>query len=252
MFFDARLTAAKKDMKAALAKVDECIKQRPIFSQLYLLRSSINGALGDNYAYMDDISKAVSMNPLDSTIARRYAIALYNRNENLGKEATSAQVNETRDALEKAIALNQGDLELLGLYTDYIAPTEPTRAIAIRQDMLAAVPTVDNAMSLGTLAMNVAVNTSDPNTKEAFLDIAGSAFEQARKMDPNDRQVLLYYTSYLQTRGRNEDAKKLLAESQDSLLLANHLYQQGDYAARKPFWRKYITAAKKTSTFSEV
>ena len=245
LYFDARLTAARKDLKAALAKVDECIKQRPIFSQLYLLRSNINAALGDNYAYMNDISKAASMNPLDSTIARRYAIALYNRNQNLGKEATSAQINETRDALEKAIALNQGDMELLGLYTEYIAPTEPARAIAIRQDMLAAVPTVDNAMSLGSLAMNVAVNSSDPNEKEGYFDMAGSAFEQARKIDPNDRQVLVYYIRYLQSRGRNSEAQKLLLESNDNFLVANQLYQQGDYTDAKNVLEKLYNNGQK-------
>ena len=242
LFFEARLTAAKNDLKGALAKVDECLKKRPIFSQLYVLRSSINSALGNDYSAMEDISKAAYMNPLDGAIARRFAISLYNRNENLGSEATAAQVNEARDALEKAIALNQGDMELLGLYTEYIAPTEPQRAVAIRQNMLTAVPSLDNAMSLGTLAMNVALNTTNTDDKEGFFDIAGSAFEQARKIDPNNRQVLLYYTRYLQARGRDEQAQNLLEQSQDSLLVANNLYQNGDYAGAKKVLEKLYDA----------
>jgi tetratricopeptide (TPR) repeat protein len=247
LFFDARLTVAKKDLKGALAKVDECLKKRPIFSQLYMLRGSIDAALGNSYAYMEDITKAAYMNPLDGTIAKRFALALYNRNQSLGSEATSAQVNETRDALEKAIALNQGDLELLGIYTEYIAPTEPARAVAIRQDMLSAVPSLDNAMLLGTLAMNVAENASNSDAKEGFYDIADSAFEQARKIDPNNRQVLLYYTRYLQARGRNEQARKLLEQSQDTLLLANNLYQQGDYeGAKKELEKIYNNVTRDT------
>ncbi|MBN1974503.1 MAG: tetratricopeptide repeat protein [Sedimentisphaerales bacterium] len=233
LFFDARLTAAKNDMKGALAKVDECLKLRPIFSQLYMLRSSINAAIGNEYAYIEDITNAAYLNPLDEMIAKRFAIILYNRNRELGKEATSAQVNETRNAMEKAIALNQGDIELLDLYTEFIAPAEPNRAIAIRQDMLAAVPSVDNAMMLGMLAMNVAVNTNNPNDRNGFFDIAGSAFEQARKIDPNDRQVLLYYTKYLQARGRDAQAKQLLMESKDDLLLSNQLFLEGDFEGAK-------------------
>jgi tetratricopeptide (TPR) repeat protein len=240
LFFDARLTAAKGDYKDALTKIDDCIKQRPIFSQLYMFRSSLNAALKNDYAYMEDISKAAYINPLDAAIAKRFAVALYNRNKSLGKEATSAQVTETKEAMEKAIALNRGDLELISLYTEYIASTEPTRAIAIRQDMLAAVPSLDNAMLLGTLAMNVALNAANSGDREGFFDIAGSAFEQARKMDPNDRQVLSYYVRYLQARGKNEQAQKLLEESQDNVLLANNLFHEGDYSeARKVLEKLY-------------
>ena len=243
LFFDARLTAAKNDLKGALVKVDECLKQRPIFSQLYMLRSSINAALGNDYSSLEDITKAAYMNPLDGTIARRFAIALYNRNQNLGSEATTAQVNEARDALEKAYALNQGDLELLGLYTDYIASTEPERAIAIRQDMLAAVPSLDNAMSLGILAMNVAVNTANPDDKEGFLDIAGSAFEQARKIDPNNRQVLMYYTRYLQARGRDEQAQNLLEQI---YCLPMIYFRRAIMQVRKKFSKNYMIQIVKT------
>ncbi|MBN2589044.1 MAG: hypothetical protein JXA96_04220 [Sedimentisphaerales bacterium] len=234
LFYEARLKAAKKDFANALKKVDECLKERPISSQAYLLRSNINAALGNEYAYIEDVSEAANLNPLDSTIARKYAIALYNISQNSGSEVSTSQHNATRDAMEKAISLNQGDLELLGLYTELISASEPKKAIAIRQDILSAVPNLDNAVMLGTLAMNVANNTSNPDDKEAFLDIAGSAFEQARMMDPNDRDVLIYYTKYLRARGRDEEAKKILQESKDSILLANDLFLEGDFEnARK-------------------
>ena len=238
LYYEARLMAVNDDLKNALAKVDECLKESPISSQLYTLRSNINAALGNKYAYVEDISKAAYLNPLDGAIAKRFAVALYNQNKNEESDTTSAQYNETRDALEKAISLNQGDIELLGLYTDFISKAEPQRAIAIRQDMLAAVPSLDNAVMLGSLAMNVAMNASKTDDKEAFLDIAGSAFEQARKIDPNDRQVLLYYANYLQARGRDKEAKELLESSQDQLLLANHLFHEGDYENAKKILEK--------------
>ncbi len=238
LFYEARFAAAKNDLNNALTKVDECLKERPVSSQAYLFRSNINAALGNEYAYIEDISKAASINPLDSTISRRYAIALYKIAQNSENEISKAQHDETRDALEKAVALNQGDMELLGLYTEFISSAEPKRAIAIRQDMLAAAPSLDNAVMLGTLAMNIAGNTSNTDEKEAFFDIAGSALEQARKMDPNDRDVLIYYTKYLRARGRDEEAKKLLESSKDNILLANELFQDGNYESARTILEK--------------
>ncbi len=238
LFYEARFAAANNDLKGALSKVDECLKKHPISSQGYLLRSGINAALGNEYAYIEDISKAAQLNPLDSAIARRYAIALYNVAQKSENEITKAKYDGIRDALEKAVALNQGDMELLGVYTDFISAAEPKKAIAIRQDMLAAVPNLDNAVMLGMLAMNIADNTSSPDEKEAFFDIAGSALEQARKMDPNDRDVLIYYTKYLRARGRDDEAKKILGASQDSILLANEMFQEGDFNNAKKVLEK--------------
>ncbi|MHC4229075.1 MAG: tetratricopeptide repeat protein, partial [Planctomycetota bacterium] len=122
--FATRLAMAKGDLKDALARVDDCLKQKPIFSYAYMLRSQINAAMGNEHASMEDINRAASMNPLDGTVARGLAAMLYRRNQKLGGNVSAAQVTEARDALEKAVALNPRDLALLGLYADYIAPIE--------------------------------------------------------------------------------------------------------------------------------
>ncbi len=229
LIFATRLAMAKGEFEDALAKIDESLKQRPVFSYAYMLRSDINASLGNEHASMEDIRKAASLNPLDGIIAKASANVLYRRNQKLGDSVSSAQIVEVRTALERAIALNPGDLTLLGLYAEYIAPTEPLRAVAIRQDLQRAAPNMDNALLLGQLATQVAVKETNPQQKEALFGIAASAFEQAKKINPRDKLMLYHYAQYFRARGQNEKAKALLQESQDEKLLWDHYFQRGQY-----------------------
>ena len=227
--FAARLAMAKGEFEDALATIDECLKQRPVFSYAYMLRSEINAALGNEHASLEDIRKAASLNPLDGIIAKASANVLYHRNQKLGDSVSSAQVVEVRTALETAIALNRGDLSLLSLYAEYIAPIEPMRAIAIRQDLQSAAPNMENSLLLGQLATQVAVKETNTKLKEAIFGIAASAFEQARKINPQDKRMLYYYAEYFRAMGQDEKATALLEESQEQKLLWDHYFQQGRY-----------------------
>jgi len=248
--FAARLAVAKGDFKDALVRINECLKQKPVFSRAYMLRSNINAALGNEHASMEDIRSAASLNPLDGVIAKASASALYRRNQKLGNNVSAAQAAEVRDALERAIALNPSDLMLLGLYADYIAPTEPLRAVAIRQDLQKADPGIENTLLLGKLAMEVAVKEANPQSKEALFSIAGSAFEQARQMNPNDKRMLYYYAEYFRARGQAEEAKKLLAESREEKLLWDHYFQAGQYDdARRILEQSYKSGTKDSGVF---
>jgi len=248
--FAARLAVAKGDFKDALVRINECLKQKPVFSRAYMLRSNINAALGNEHASMEDIRSAASLNPLDGTIAKASASALYRRNQKLGSNVSAAQAAEVREALERAIALNPSDLMLLGLYADYIAPTEPLRAVAIRQDLQKVNPGIENTLLLGKLAMEVAVKEANPQSKEALFAIAGSAFEQARQMNPNDKRMLYYYAEYFRARGQTEEAKKLLAESQEEKLLWDHYFQAGQYEdARRILEQSYKSGTKDSGVF---
>jgi len=248
--FAARLAAAKGEFKDALVKVNECLKQKPVFSRAYLLRSDINAALGNEHASMEDMRSAASINPLDGTIAKASAIAFYRRNQQLGNKVSTAQVAEVRDALERAIALNPGDFMLFGLYADFIAPTEPVRAVAIRQDLQRANPTIENALLLGKLATEAAIKDTNPQSKEALFAIAGSAFQQAKEMNPSDKRMLYYYAEYFRARGQREEARKLLAGSQEDKLLWDHYYQAGQYEdARKVLEQMYESGTKDSGVF---
>ena len=227
--FATRLAMAKGKFEDALATINECLIRRPVFSYAYMLRSEINTALGNEHASMEDIRNAASLNPLDGIIAKASANVLYHRNQKLGDSVSSAQVVEVRTALERAIALNPGDLSLLSLYAEYIAPTEPMRAIAIRQDLQSAAPNMDNSLMLGQLATQVAVKETNTKLKEAIFGIAASAFEQAKKIDPRDKRMLYYYAEYFRARGQDDNATAMLRESQEQNLLWDHYFQQGRY-----------------------
>ena len=248
--FAARLAVAKGEYKDALVRVNECLKQKPVFSRAYLLRSNINGALGDEHAAMEDIRSAASINPLDGTIAKALAIALYRRNQQLGSNVSDAQIAEVRDALEKAIALNSNDLMLFNMYAEFIAPTEPLRAVAMRQDLLRADPSIENAVLLGKLATEAAVKETKPQSKEALFAVAESAFEQAKKINPSDKRMLYYYAEYFRAKGQNEQARELLVESNADKLLWDHYYQTGQYEqARQILEKLYKSGTKDSGVF---
>ena len=241
----ARLAFARGQFKDALLRINECLQQRPIFSYAYMLRSDIYLALENEHASMEDIRKAAALNPMDGAICRGLAIALYQRNQKLGESVSAAQGSETNEALMRAMALNPQDTALRGLYADYIAPTDPLRAVAIRQDLQKADPSLTNAVLLGKLATEAAGKETNSKTKEALFAVAGSAFEQAKQIDPQDKKMLYYYAEYLRAQGRQDEAKKLLEGSQDNKLLWDHYFQTGQYQkAREVLEKLYESGTK--------
>ncbi len=232
-FLAARLARAKGLHEDALVLIDESLKLRPIFPNAYMERSKANAAMENWSASIADIQKASSLSPTDKFIAARLASVLYQRNQRLGENASSDQVIETRIALERAIALNPGRLQLYTIYSEYISETEPERALSLRQRLYKASPTIQNAIMLGQLATEIAVREINTKAKEALFDIAASAFEQARKIDPQDKIMLYNYAEYYQVSGQHGKARQLLAESNNQTLLWRHLYGIGQYDEAK-------------------
>ena len=228
-YFAARLALAKADYKDAMAKLNECLELNPVFSHAYILRSSVNAALGNEHQAIEDARKAATLNPLDGNMARLLANALYQRNRRIGDKAASDQIIETRDAVDRAMALNPGDLQLLSFYAEYISPTEPLRALAIRQSLQKASPSIDNAVMLGSLATKIALEETDAQHRDALFAIAASAFEQAQRINPHDSRMLYSYAEYYRARGQEAEAKQLLQASEDRRLLWNHYFQSGQF-----------------------
>jgi tetratricopeptide (TPR) repeat protein len=232
-FFAARLATAKGEYEKASAELGECLKQRPVFSQAFVLRSNANAALGNEHASIEDAQKAASLNPFDGAIAKQLASVLYRRNEKLGDNASSAQILETGNALDRALALNAGDLELLSFYAEYIAKTRPMSALGIRQRLQKVAPSMQNAVLLGRMATKMASEEKDVERREALFATAASSFEQARKIDPNDKAMLVNYAEYLRASGQEEKAKGLLQQSQDQKLLWAYYFQGGQFEDAK-------------------
>jgi len=227
--FAARLAVAKSDFQDALAKINECLKQKPIFSRAYMLRSNINAALNNEHASLEDVQRAASLNPLDGVIAKGLVNALYRRNIKLADSASAEQVNEARHALERAMGLNPGDLTLLSAYAEYISDTEPLKALAIRQTLQKNVPSLQNAILLAKLATRMALKENDERRRQSLFQIAASSLDEARRSDPQDRVVLETYADYYRAQGQNQKAEQLLLESKDQPLLWRHYFSLGQF-----------------------
>jgi tetratricopeptide (TPR) repeat protein len=225
--FAARLAFAKGDNKEALAHIDDCLRQRPIFSYGYMLRGNIYAAMDNERASIDDLQKAADLNPVDPTVAKALANALYVRNGKLGDKQSSEQQSQARQAIEHAIRLDPRDVGLLTVYAQMVGKDEPMKALALRQTIQINAPSVANAVALGKLATQLATNETDQTKKQGFFAMAESAFEQARKLDPTNQLMLESYAEYYRARGQNDKAAQLLSDAQDSRLLWRHYYRVG-------------------------
>jgi tetratricopeptide (TPR) repeat protein len=228
-FFAARLAVAKNQYIDALARLDECLKLRPVFSRGLLLRSNVNAALGNELSSVEDAQKAASLNPLDGTIAKGLASVLYRRDQKLGDNVSSDQITETKSALVRALRANPRDSWLLSFYAEYISSTEPSEALAIRQHLQKAAPSVENALLLGKMAMKIAPGEPNAEKKSAYFDIAASSFEWARTVDPQNKAVLEAQAEYYRATGQDEKAKQLLQKAEDRRLLWAHYFRIGEF-----------------------
>ncbi len=229
LFYAARLAAAKGEHQDALTKANECLVLRPVHSMGYMLRSTIQAAVGADHAAVEDITRARDLNPTNGAIARTLASTLYERDRKLGDSATQEQRVETRQALERAIQLNPRNWRLLSFYAEYIGDTEPDKAISIRQSLLKAQPTLENAVLLGNLATRQALTKANAAEKETLFKIAEDAYEQGLKINPVDRTLLYRYGEHWRSRGRPDLAESVIRKAKDDMILAIHFYELGQY-----------------------
>jgi tetratricopeptide (TPR) repeat protein len=224
-FFSAHLAVAKEQYQDALAKLNECLKQKPVFSRALVLRSTVNSALGYEHASIEDAQRAAYLNPLDPTITKMLVSVLYQRDKNLGQNVSSAQIIETRNTLLKALKTNPRDMGLLSFYAEYISNDEPLRALAIRQNLQKFAPSVQNAVLLARLAMNMALQEENADKKDALLAITDSSFEQAQAIAPENKAVTEARAEYYRRTGRLKEAEQLVAN--DKKLLWRHHFRVG-------------------------
>jgi tetratricopeptide (TPR) repeat protein len=232
-YFYARLAVEQQQYEDALNYINRALNLRPVFSYGYMLRSAINGALGNENASIEDAREALGSNPQNPDHVKRLALVLCQRNMNIGDSATVEQLTEAKRMLESALVLNSSDRQLLSFYAEYISATEPYRALAIRQYLYKTVLNVENALLLGTMAMNIALLEKDEAQKNALLDITGQALADAYRLNPSDGTTLDTYARYYRTIGEEEKAWELLQKSEDKRLLWSNYYRQGQYPEAK-------------------
>jgi tetratricopeptide (TPR) repeat protein len=249
LFFAARLALAREDYSDAMTQINEALKQRPVFSHAYVLRSNINAALGNDRLAVEDASRAASLNPLDGNIAKGLASALVQRNRKLGEDVSPEQLTETINALHKAIRVNPSDLQLQSFYAEYIGQQRPDEALAIRQRLLKAFPNPENALLLGRMAMRLALAEQSDDKKEALFAIAQSSFEQALTMDPKNQTAIEAQAEYYRLTDQSAKAEELLQQSQDPGLLWAHYYRDGKFDQAKVVLEQlYDSNSKDTRT----
>jgi tetratricopeptide (TPR) repeat protein len=226
-FFAARVAIARGQYDSALTSINDALTQRPVFGYGYLLRARINAALGNDMAALTDIQTAATINPMDKSIARELANRLYVRNQKLGNNVSPAQSSEARNALDWAMALNPGDLDLMSFYAEYISDSEPNRALAIRQSLQENKPSMQNALLLARLATRLGMDTTDTPRRQALLGMAANALEQAKSYDPQNPAVLESYAEYYRLTNQEEKAEQLLTK--ESQLLWRHYIRGGRF-----------------------
>ncbi len=225
--FSARLAMQNQEYETALEDLDDCLKQRPVFSVAYKFRSLIYDAMNKPQAALEDIRKAEKLNLLDEGIAKHLAYLLYKRDQRLGDKVATEQLIETKEALQKAISLAPRDTRLLSFYAEYISDEQPSKALALRQYLQKVIPSVENAVLLGNLAIKISPEQINTERKQALINIAESAFEQAYQMDPLNNIVLNAYSEFYRKTGQYEKAKRLLQESTDKNLMWDYYLKQG-------------------------
>jgi tetratricopeptide (TPR) repeat protein len=216
-FFKARLAFARKEYQTTIEKINNCLEKRPIFSQAYLLRGRANTALEKESDAINDIRKACDLNPLDGIITKNLASVLYNRNRKLGAIASPDQIAEAKSALEAAIRVNPRDFNLQSFYAEYIGETDPQKAIAICQQVQKAMPSVENLLVLGRLALKTAEQNKVEAQKNVYLAVAEDAYKKAYGLAPEDIRVLQAYSEFLKATGKTGEAEKIFASRNDLL-----------------------------------
>ncbi|MFC1677586.1 tetratricopeptide repeat protein [Planctomycetota bacterium] len=232
-FFAAQLYLTKGQYEDALTKIDECLKQRPIFSQGYMLRSTIYNALKNDTQAVENARKAVTLNPENGAAAKMLAVTLYAQNQMLGDKVTSEQIDQTKAAMYRAIRLNPSDTALPSVFAEFISDESPTQALAIRQRLQKAFPSLENTLMLGKMAMRIAAKESDPRKKEFLFNTAESAYKLAMAAAPQNIDVLNSYAEYYRQTDRPQEAEKLLKQSQNQKLLWVHYIYSGQYSKAK-------------------
>lgn len=228
-FYAARLLKEKKDYPAAMTRMDKALKLRPVFAMGYMLRSTINGEMGNDRAALDDAAKASDLNPMNATIARNVAAIRYQDYRDRRENATQDDRMKVKNSLEKAIRLNPRDSRLLSFYAAFIGEEEPLKAIAILQDLQRAKPTIENAMVLGRLATETASEESDPDRKESLYGIAEQAFKEGLEINPFHEGLLYQFSQHYRSRGLGDRAEELLEGTENAQLLWRHYYEVGQY-----------------------
>lgn len=215
--FAAQIEIAKENYTAALLRLDQCLALRPTLAVAVILKSQVYLQQKNYAAAVENAMTAFQMDPQNGMAARQLASALFERNRDLGSKVTSQQLAEADRAVGLAMVLNPGEWQLQSVYAETLSQHDPQKALAMRQVLLKNNPNAVNAMMLGNMAIRQSQQETDPSKRQALLDIAGSAFQQAWQMAPSDKMVQASFAEYLRVTDQRQKAEEFFAQDENAL-----------------------------------
>ncbi|MHC4216804.1 MAG: tetratricopeptide repeat protein, partial [Planctomycetota bacterium] len=235
-YFAARLDIANEEYAAAIVRLDRCLEIHPIFPYALALKSQANASLKNYDKAIDNAKKALAMNPLDQTIAKQYAILLYARSQRSNTTLSNEEFAEIKNALFRAFTLAPDDLQLATAYSSFIREDDPEAALLFLQKVQRNQPTVSYSLLLGSFALEESKNSGSEQRKAKLLAIAGSAYQVAIEIEPDNSNVLTAYSEFLRITGRREEAGAMFAGN-DASLWKFH-FRDGQYIKAKEILQK--------------
>ncbi|MBN2512055.1 MAG: tetratricopeptide repeat protein [Sedimentisphaerales bacterium] len=215
--FAAQLEIARENYTTALRRLDECLALRPSLTTAAILKSQVYLQQKNYTAAVENATKAYQMDPQNGVAARQLASTLFERNRDLGSKVTDQQLAEADRAVGLAMVLNPGEWQLQSVYAETLSQQDPQRALAMRQVLLKNNPNTTNAIMLGNMAMRQSQDEKDESHRNALLEIAGNAYEQAWKMAPSDTAIQTAYAEYLRVTSQRQKAVEIFAENKEVL-----------------------------------
>ena len=161
---------------------------------------------------------------------RNLASVLFARNAKLASKVTPQQQEEAQQAIEYSDVFKSGGLAACKVFTPKpSADSNPDNAFDIRQQLLKNYPNTTNALMLGNMAMRMARSEWDAAKKTGLMELAGSAYQQAIEMEPENEAAQQSYADYLRMTGKSEEAIELLKDDENLLwkyYLRNSQFEQ--------------------------
>lgn len=243
-YYSAQVAIAKEEFNSALEKLNDCIETRPVFSMAYVLRSQVHNALGSTEQAVQDAYQAAQYNPTNGLIAKHLALTLYERNRQLGDTVSTDQEVEVRNALQRALSMNQNDSDLLLFYADYLSNENPVGALSMLQRIHSRRPTIQTALRIARLSMGIANNpmlTQSPEDRDFMYQAAEEALQDALRIDPENRTAIELHAELMRITGRQKEAEEMIKDQ--ASLLWRFYYRNGQFDKAKQVLQQIYTDA---------
>jgi tetratricopeptide (TPR) repeat protein len=222
----AQVDLLKEDYASAILQLDRCLKEKPLSSVPYFLKSKVYLQEGKTEDAVENARTASSRALTNPLYARNLVSVLFARNTTLGSKVTPEQEAEAERSVRLARALDPTNVSLQSLEAQIMSDRSPDQALLIRQQLLDRNPTVANALMLGNMAMRMARAEFNDAKKTGLIELAGKAYQKALEIDPDNEGAKQSMADYNTLIGK-ENPEGILGG--DKNLLWKYYLRSGQY-----------------------